>query len=871
MSEVNYIEKNQLPLELDFLALKEKALAYIQEHSSNAWTNLNTSDPGITILEQLCYAFTELGYCNNFPIKDILTQKNNKLQVTNQFYLPQNILTTSPITIEDYNTYLIDRLDAVKNTITTVFQSKLSQVKGAYRSYLLLDNYTLNEETKTNICKSAFYELNNVRNLGEFFFQPNYLIQEKYNVNANLEIDQGYDLSEVLKEIQYQINNYVFPDVTQTGYTNLKENGLTTNEIFNGPILKNGWISSASIQTKKDTIKSFEIIKVIESIPGVKSITNLIFESGDLVTQQIPSSGKQIIYLDFITPAVNKSSNITSQGKYKAATINTDYIDSLIEMQQPKNQVDAVAAVKMAPDVPEGKYRDITSYYSIQNTFPESYAVGLNAVNNNTPTFQVAQSRQLKGYLTLFDQALTNQFAQLANLGSLFSFKNSTTGTPADLEEFLNKKTKWQKMHEEYPAPFEDFSPTYYYQSLYESVPNIEVLLKNYEAYRFSYSTKTPEDLAKSGWIDYKSSPYNTYIWGLMYYMENEEVNLNRRNEILNHLLARHGESHLVIETIINSPVYTINLIKDQVIIKSVYLQNIQILSYNRDKAYNYLGADTLKKELTTVYKLLLQKLQILNNSTFSVIIEEEEKTKIDNEAKAEKLLNNFTHASQSDFIVDVDRIDEREKVTNIDLINYAAIELKLSLLFALNECYQNYIVDHPVEELLWMITRRKGLLFIETSLLIKSATFQLIEGDSFSINPPKDVINLSYEDLILSFQKTAEEQKYDINVDWNGQGIKPLNDPLLSYTFLLVFPEFLNSTEFQNRLDFFLENELPPQLNYKYLFIDPSNLKELIPKYTKWHNDLIFGSEETALISSSWSLLEKLEDTYNHQQLTNG
>jgi hypothetical protein len=86
-----------------------------------------------------------------------------------------------------------------------------------------------------------------------------------------------------------------------------------------------------------------------------------------------------------------------------------------------------------------------------------------------------------------------------------------------------------------------------------------------------------------------------------------------------------------------------------------------------------------------------------------------------------------------------------------------------------------------------------------------------------------------------------------------------------------LVFPEFLNSTEFQNRLDFFLENELPPQLNYKYLFIDPSNLKELIPKYTKWHNDLIFGSEETALISSSWSLLEKLEDTYNHQQLTNG
>ena len=69
MTKENYIIDTQLPLELDFKALKAEGLAYIQRHSSSEWTNLNPSDPGVTILEQLCYAFTELGYCANFPIK----------------------------------------------------------------------------------------------------------------------------------------------------------------------------------------------------------------------------------------------------------------------------------------------------------------------------------------------------------------------------------------------------------------------------------------------------------------------------------------------------------------------------------------------------------------------------------------------------------------------------------------------------------------------------------------------------------------------------------------------------------------------------------------------------------------------------------
>ena len=101
-NELRNIEVTTLPLELNFQELKSRGISYIEDHSDTNWTNFNPSDPGITILEQLCFAYTELGYCGDFSMKDILTQKDGTLLIDEEFYLPQDILTTSPITVNDY-------------------------------------------------------------------------------------------------------------------------------------------------------------------------------------------------------------------------------------------------------------------------------------------------------------------------------------------------------------------------------------------------------------------------------------------------------------------------------------------------------------------------------------------------------------------------------------------------------------------------------------------------------------------------------------------------------------------------------------------------------------------------------------------------
>ena len=166
MNNESYILDTALPVSQDFKVLKASGLAYIQQYGGTEWTNLNPSDPGVTILDQLCYALTELGYCNDFPIADILAGPGDKLKIADQFYLPEKILTTCPVTINDYRKYIIDGVEGVNNAIIIPYPNT---VCNAYKVYLLIDEKA---EDKKVVCTAAFFYLNKCRNLGEFFLAP---------------------------------------------------------------------------------------------------------------------------------------------------------------------------------------------------------------------------------------------------------------------------------------------------------------------------------------------------------------------------------------------------------------------------------------------------------------------------------------------------------------------------------------------------------------------------------------------------------------------------------------------------------------------------------------------------------------------------
>jgi hypothetical protein len=100
----------------DYAILRTKGLEYIEELGSKYWTDYNIHDPGITLLELLCYAITDLGYRASMPVKDLLAEgfQENPNPERQAFFPAHEILTINPWTTEDFRKTLID-IEGIKN------------------------------------------------------------------------------------------------------------------------------------------------------------------------------------------------------------------------------------------------------------------------------------------------------------------------------------------------------------------------------------------------------------------------------------------------------------------------------------------------------------------------------------------------------------------------------------------------------------------------------------------------------------------------------------------------------------------------------------------------------------------------------------
>ena len=892
MSKNYSILDYQLPINQNFKQLKDKGLSIIQNTVDNSWTNLNPSDPGVTILDQVCYALTELGYCNDFDIKDIFTDHNGKLIVENQFYLPEEILTTSPITINDYRKYIIDRVHEVDNVTINVLPSSKALATNIYQSYLYIerDQYV----NKDAICDAAFFELNASRNLNEIFIKPIVYSEKIFELVGDIHINSISNLSETLLEISTAIRDFIFPKVKQSGYDELKKNA-----IFDGPILENGWIRSKDLGKKKSKIENYEVNQLIGAIKNIVETPNLKCVDEIYHAPLSACTLNEIFVLDLISsisPKIVEGKNVTSKLNIycdghiiKQPQINTA-INHLKSVISSKEKIASVSTVNLSPKLPKGSYRHIDSYYSIQNTFPELFKVGKDQIDKNAEDYEIAHVRQLKGYLTLFDQVIANQFSQLANVSKLFSFKNALTAAPHSQKVFYEKRDSYQKEHIKYPSPYEVFSPTYFYQSL-KKVPNIKSLLENNNAHEFQYKLDSKDQLEKKSWKAYKDDPYNTYMFGLQTIMTDGVTDFSRRNDILDHLLSRFGESPLLFDSFLKDSKFSGSTIKDKVIFKSLFLQNLGVLSYNRSKSYNYASSSKLCTKLFDDKEVFEEVLLLEENKNF-------------------------------DF--DSNTIDYLERIKSQYFINYSTIELKLSLYLGFGIIYNDFIrkcnidlssdnqiitqVEQQVKVALWLIQQKKGALFIETNLLLQAAEYQVVIHDggddscwsttyfatnstlSFSnaidignwLNEYKEVTSqydfIDYDSsngLILKTNLETFDISYSDTFNWDGpwfdlpnaKGLKMviiakwddntrtyMSHPAFNDSVQAFIPSFiptLNTPIFNKKRNQLFESELPMHVNVNTIPYDENQFLSLIPKYVKWHNAVRFNDSNFQKLSS--------------------
>jgi hypothetical protein len=107
------VAKPVLDPSVDYYQLRREGIGHVQQAGHQQWTDYNIHDPGITILEALCYAITDVGYRIEWDIEDILAPAVPSADPLRPypdqaFFTAREVLTVNPTTIADFRRMLID-------------------------------------------------------------------------------------------------------------------------------------------------------------------------------------------------------------------------------------------------------------------------------------------------------------------------------------------------------------------------------------------------------------------------------------------------------------------------------------------------------------------------------------------------------------------------------------------------------------------------------------------------------------------------------------------------------------------------------------------------------------------------------------------
>src|SRR5215471_2126335 len=254
--------------------LVRRGLRHCQDLGGDLWTDYNEHDPGVTILEQLCYALTELSYRTDFEIPDILAAPPGGRQPEQTLYTGDRILTCNPVTACDYRKLLYDRIKGLKNAWLVPVTDHPLGIEGLYRILVETREEVEDPAEREAIAQNVKRLMRTVRNLGEDLDEVSILKPQPIRVEATIEIGPKVDPANVLAQVLFAIQNSLIP-FPQVQLIDELFRTLPPDQIWNGPLLKHGALDQASLTQMKTAIRVEEIAHIILQVPGVKRVKHL--------------------------------------------------------------------------------------------------------------------------------------------------------------------------------------------------------------------------------------------------------------------------------------------------------------------------------------------------------------------------------------------------------------------------------------------------------------------------------------------------------------------------------------------------------------------------------------------------------------------
>lgn len=444
---------------LDYASLRKAGLALIQALSGGVWTDYNESDPGVTILEQLCYALTELGYRSGFKIADLLVDERGQIEPDRHaLFVAAQVLPCNPVTIGDYRKLFVDRVPAVRNAwLEPVDPSLCEGVNGLYRLRVYAPSADPCEVNRnpTRILERIEAVYVRHRALCEDLVEPPTLLVERpTRVGGRIALAPDAEPNRTLARVQFAIGSFLAPELERRSLAGELASDKTPDQIFTGPLLEHGFIDDQQLQPKLRCFGLRELAGVIADVPGVVGVSGIELWVGSTRfrgNQTVPIGPDEVlVYVPRCRSCEQGDAEPTLHLVKGRAPVSVDCrrVDRLRGQlwAEYRRAYPLAEQYETLLGFPQGRRRPLARYTSIQDQFPVIYGINEYGLPSTSGPVRRGQAKQLKGYLLAFEQLLTDFFAQLAEVRRLYSRDR-------------------------------ELSQTYFWQTLCGAVPAIEPLL----------------------------------------------------------------------------------------------------------------------------------------------------------------------------------------------------------------------------------------------------------------------------------------------------------------------------------------------------------------------------------------------------------
>jgi len=432
--DTSYINRRQPDQEgLDFEGLFRDGLKIVQQVSGERWTDYNEHDPGVTMLEALCYVLTDLVYRTGYHPADYLASSDGSIDFKRQsLYRPDEIFPSHPVTENDYRKLILSCIPFIDNVWICPDEGGKFSCRGLYRIYVLLSESVKDQDDP--VVRKAFCDVVGKlyianRNLCEDLAGVEIVRRIPYSLRGDIEIDGKQEPADILARVYFECSQYLSPRVPIHSYFEKHQEGKSLDELFTGILNVKGYVEDSELYPWRGHYSIPDLIANISRIPGVKNINRLVFvdahgKETDTINLEHCLAHRAVACLVSSPPI--KGLSLFKAGKtfpVSQADVEQEFsrLDYTYQVsRQRSHSFDWLQAM-----LPGGTNRNISEYFSLQNHFPDIYGLNAYGVPDSASPERKAQAAQLKAYLLFFEQVIANFMQNLQEIPRLFSVDES--------------------------------------------------------------------------------------------------------------------------------------------------------------------------------------------------------------------------------------------------------------------------------------------------------------------------------------------------------------------------------------------------------------------------------------------------------------